>query len=252
MEQHPVRLVEDTQRVAPSFVHATQFDALQDDTDADEEARPAGSSFDPPAVIHHTMFSPSDLDTEESGGFHPDSGAGPARRRLVLVTNANPCQVEGGNSHDERLVRVRESLQRGNLRDRSARNAIELVSSLASRIGPVRDDQGVSKPILRQQWYAFNEPLMWAAAAGDRESPVLSWLANACDRAGSVSVASVDTIGHDAVFEAWHALSGVMRSWGTSHAKTCRSGSTGKGSCSPGGTHITSHITSHITHTSHT
>ena len=37
----------------------------------------------------------------------------------------------------------------------------------------------------------------------------------------AVSVASVDTIVCDAVFEAWHALSGVMRS---SHAKTCRSG----------------------------
>ena len=53
-------------------------------------------------------------------------------------------------------------------------------------------------------------PLMGAAAvAGDRES-VLSWLANACDRAGNVSVDGVDTIGHDAVFEAWHALSGVL------------------------------------------
>ena len=48
--------VADMQLDAPSFVHATQFDALQGDIDADEEALPA----DPPPVIHHTMFSPSD------------------------------------------------------------------------------------------------------------------------------------------------------------------------------------------------
>ena len=59
--------VADTQLDAPSFVHAMQFDALQDDTE-DEEALPA----DPPPVIHHTMFSLSDPDTEASeGGLHP-------------------------------------------------------------------------------------------------------------------------------------------------------------------------------------
>ena len=59
-----------------------------------------------------------------------------------------------------------------------------------------------------------------------------------CVRAGNVSVAGVDATGHDAVFEARHALSGVMRSWGVSQANTCRSGSTGKGSCSAGGKDI--------------
>ena len=91
-------------------------------------------------------------------------------------------------------------LQRGNVVDRGVRNAIGMVTSL-SRTGPVRGD------LLRQQWSVFNVPLMWAAAAGDRKSPVLLWLADAC-------VAGVDTVGRDAVFEAWHALSGVMRSWG--------------------------------------
>ena len=37
-----VQRVEDTQWDAPSSVHATQFAALQNDTDADEEARAAG------------------------------------------------------------------------------------------------------------------------------------------------------------------------------------------------------------------
>ena len=40
------------------------------------------------------------------------------------------------------------------------------------------------------------------------------WLADACDRVGNVSVVGVDTVGRHAVFEAWHALYGVMRSWG--------------------------------------
>ena len=93
-------------------------------------------------------------------------------RRLILVSNANQHQVEGGD-YDERLVRVRESLQRGNHTDRGVRNVVAMVTSLASRIGPVHNDQGVPSLILRQQWSALNVPLMWAAAAGDRENPVL-------------------------------------------------------------------------------
>ena len=123
--------------------------------------------------------------------------------------------MEGGDSHDERLVRVRESLQRGNHIDRGVRNVVVMVTSLASRIGPVHNDQGVPRLILRQQWSALNEPLMWAAAAGDSENLVLLWLADECSRGGPVLVAGVDTAGRDAVFEAWHALSGAMRSWGT-------------------------------------
>ena len=89
-----------------------------------------------------------------------------------------------------------------------------MVTSLASRIGPVRDDQGVPRQILRQQWSALNVPLMWGAAEGDRESPVLLWLADACSRGGPVPAVEADTVGRDAVFEAWHALTGAMRSWG--------------------------------------
>ena len=122
--------------------------------------------------------------------------------------------MEGGDSHDERLVRVRESLQRGNHIDRGVRNVVAMVTSLASRIGPVHTDQGVPRLILRQQWSALNVPLMWAAAAGDSENPVLLWLADECSRGGPVLVAGVDTAGREAVFEAWHALSGAMRSWG--------------------------------------
>ena len=71
---HPVQHVEETQLDAPSFVHATQFDALLGDTDADEEALPVCRFF-PPPVIHHTMFSPSDPETEASeGGSQPVSG----------------------------------------------------------------------------------------------------------------------------------------------------------------------------------
>ena len=43
--------------------------------------------------------------------------------------------MEGGDSHDERLVRVRESLQRGNHIDRGVRNVVAMVTSLASLIG---------------------------------------------------------------------------------------------------------------------
>ena len=99
---HPVQHVEETQVDAPSFVHATRFNAFLVDTDVDEEAGPACDSSFPPPVIHHTMFSPSDPDSEASeGGLDETTGVG------TTEPNANQHQVEGGDSHDERLVRVR-------------------------------------------------------------------------------------------------------------------------------------------------
>ena len=65
----------------------------------------------------------------------------------------------------------------------------------------MHNDQWVPRLVLRQQWSALNVPLMWAAAAGDSENPVLSWLADECSRGGPVCVAGVDTVGRDAVFE---------------------------------------------------
>ena len=47
-------------------------------------------------------------------------------------------------------------LRRGNHSDRSVRNATEVVSSLASRVEPVRDDQGVPRAVLRHEWAAFS------------------------------------------------------------------------------------------------
>ena len=83
---HPVQHVEETQVDTPSYVHATKFDAFLGDTDVDEDAGPACDPSYPPPVIHHTMFSPSDPDTEASeGGLHPAAG-GSTKRRLVPST----------------------------------------------------------------------------------------------------------------------------------------------------------------------
>ena len=60
-----------------------------------------------------------------------------------------------------------------------------------------------------------------------------------------------DTVGRDAVFEAWHALSGAIRSWACSHAKIYRSGST-DGVCSAevGRTLQRESIAAHFDHSS--
>ena len=80
------------------------------------------------------------------------------------------------DSHDMRLVRVREALQRDG-QPPEVRRAVEAVRSLAARIGQVDPEGGVPRVIRRQQWSVFNVPLVWAAAAGDRSCAVLEWLA---------------------------------------------------------------------------
>ena len=64
---------------------------------------------------------------------------------------------------------------------REARAASWLVRDLARRIGVVQPGDPVPRAI-RQQWSPLNVPLMWAAAGGDANHPVLEWLENAARR----------------------------------------------------------------------
>ena len=101
-----------------------------------------------------------------------------------------------------RLERVRAALQEGRVtQNREIRHAIEMVRALTARIGrPVDPSEGVPRGIRRQQWSAFNVPLVWAAANGDRSCPMLGWLANSV-RDISIPARGVDTRarGHERV-----------------------------------------------------
>ena len=96
------------------------------------------------------------------------------KKRLVLVSHGDLAgerkmsdtesldEVATLDSHSARLHRVRERLQ--GPQDRRVRSAIDVITSIAARVGFLHDDQEIPRTIQRQQWSAFNIPLLWAAA----------------------------------------------------------------------------------------
>ena len=111
--------------------------------------------------------------------------------------------VQDGDSHDHRLERVRRAVQPER---RAVRDAEQSIRELAISAGPTMTHNGIPREIRSHRGSLLNVPLMWAAAAGDRECPVLTWLVSV---ARNVSVV-VDE-GRDAGGD---ALQGAMRSWG--------------------------------------
>ena len=85
-----------------------------------------------------------------------------------------------------------------------------LFRNLCERVGPVDFEGEIPRAIRRQQWSAVYVPLMWAAASGDRECPLLQWLSNAASRGPGVSYMP----GEDALYVGWDALHEAMESWG--------------------------------------
>ena len=88
--------------------------------------------------------------------------------RLVLTSRNIPVtqmatEVES-DSHEERVARVRQLVRR-----------------------PIHQRE-LPGAIRRQQWSAVYVPLMWAAASGDRECPLLQWLSNAASRGPALHV----------------------------------------------------------------
>ena len=92
------------------------------------------------------------------------SPLGPRRRRRLVLTSS---RVQ--DSHDQRLARVRRTIQAKN-QDRASRRAVEdaegLITSLAACVG-LRRGGDIPQILRRQQWSALNVPLMCAAACGD-------------------------------------------------------------------------------------
>ena len=124
------------------------------------------------------------------------------RRRLRVVWNENAPQTTGDgipDSHDARLRRVREGVQRERLleRHRAVHVAAESIRLLATRVDPTSVGE-IPREIRRHQWSALNVPLLWAAAEGDANNPMVRWLVGAAERVPRVVVAGVDMSGADA------------------------------------------------------
>ena len=97
---------------------------------------------------------------------------------------------------------------------REVMRAMEIVQSLAQRVGRVDLRAGfVPREIRRQQWSFLKIPLMWAASSGDSSCAVLQWLADSAQNV-SISVGGDSMSGRDAVMAAWDALHAAMRAWG--------------------------------------
>ena len=86
------------------------------------------------------------------------------------------------------------------------RSAIDVITSIAARAGSLHDGQEILQSIERQQWSAFNIPLLWAVAEGDRNCPVLLWLARHCHEVERITVAGVETAGREAVNNCAHSF----------------------------------------------
>ena len=93
------------------------------------------------------------------------------------------------DSHSARLHRVRERLQ--GPQDRRVRSAIEVITSIGK-------GGGFSTTIKRFP-ERFNDNSGPAAAEGDRNCPVLLWLARQCHEVERITVAGVETAGREAV-----------------------------------------------------
>ena len=148
----------------------------------------------------------------------------PRRRRRLRITwqdreptTCAPTQVEP-DSHEERLARVRQLVRQPRQRMppglREVRAATQVFRHFAERVGPVDPQGEVPRAIRRQHWSAVYVPLMWAAACGDRQCPLLRWLGHAASGGPPIVVGGVEMAGEDAVYAGWDALRETVSSWG--------------------------------------
>ena len=99
-------------------------------------------------------------------------------RRLRLMWSQEQVAVD---SHDERLVRVRQMVQeevRGGqpqVTDRDVHGVIALFSNLARRVGAVPRGAPLPAAIRSQRWSPLMVPLLWSAAGEDQSVPIVEW-----------------------------------------------------------------------------
>ena len=79
----------------------------------------------------------------------------------------------GPDSHDQRMAQVRRAMHR-EARDRVVHAGLVPHLGCGSCWSP--GPGGEIPREVRLQWFAFNAPLMWVAAANDHECAILEWL----------------------------------------------------------------------------
>ena len=139
------------------------------------------------------------------------------RRRLSLVWQPHveePGEFVPTGSSNARFRKVRRAMQQEQCVERrhTVRVAAESIRLLAPRVGrnPSQDPRQI-----RHQWSALNVPLMWSAAEGDINNPVVRWIVKRVHkRVPTVIVAGVQMSGHDAAATGWESLRDVLHSRG--------------------------------------
>ena len=89
-----------------------------------------------------------------------------------------------------------------------------VIRNLARRIGVLPSQNDIPRQVLRQRWSALYVPWMWAAAEGNEQAPIASWIASTANAVTDVPVAGTPTGGHQAARAAWEGLCHAYRAWG--------------------------------------
>ena len=139
------------------------------------------------------------------------------RRRLSLVWQLSveePGEVVPSGSN-ARFMRVRRAMQQERCVERhhTVHVAAESIRLLASRVGP-HDSEDIPREIRRHQWSALNVLLLWSAAEGDFDNPMVRWLVEESERLPTVIVAGVQMSGFFAAVTMWGSLRDVLHSRG--------------------------------------
>ena len=128
------------------------------------------------------------------------------------------------------------------------RNAVNLIRTLATRVGAVPHGGVIPGTIRRQRWSPLNVPLMWGAARQEETCPLVEWLISVT----SVMAEPMHFFGSDmapsaAVRVGWTALRAVLRSWciGSEAELSTWLGNHGFPATRPGN-HITARAPEHI------
>ena len=101
----------------------------------------------------------------------------------------------------------------------SARNATthhlaaESIRLLATRV-VLHPSEDIPQEIRRHQWSALNVPLLWAAAEGNNENPVVQWVVEESERISTVTVAGLQMSGRDAAISGWESVRDALQAMG--------------------------------------
>ena len=194
--------------------------ATQLDSDSDEEAaRPADAARVEASPTREFDMAMDDSSAEDVP-MQVDVGSS-ERQWVSRVPVENRFQVLSGQESDTESCEVSDRRRHRRLRliwnppgeGATPREPLRFV--VARRIGVVQPGDPVPRAIRQQRWSPLNVPLMWAAAGGDANHPVLEWLENAARRVQEpMEFHGNQTTAEAAVREGWIALRSVLTTWG--------------------------------------